>query len=95
MDTTKTDIARAGRAQEIIDNPEFMEAYNDIEKDIVNRWKISKIHDEEGHKYLKIMLKIHTDYLSLLKTRIRSGKVAEVKVTNMDRQNKIAGIFRS
>ena len=41
------------------------------------------------------MLKIHTDYLSLLKTRIRSGKVAEVKVTNMDRQNKIAGIFRS
>ena len=46
MDTTKTDIARAGRAQEILDNPEFMEAYNDIEKDIVNRWKISKIHDE-------------------------------------------------
>ena len=47
MDTTKTDIARAGRAQEILDNPEFQAACDDIEQGIVDRWKASSINDKE------------------------------------------------
>ena len=64
MDTTKTDIARAGRAQEILDNPQI---------------------------YLKLMLKIHGDFIGTLKRRLDNGKMADIKV---DRQNKIAGIFQ-
>jgi len=92
MDTTKTDIARAGRAQEILDNPEFQAACDDIEQGIVDRWKASSINDKEGQIYLKLMLKIHDDFIGTLKRRLDSGKMADIKV---ERQNKIAGIFRS
>jgi|SaaInlStandDraft_2_1057019.scaffolds.fasta_scaffold214080_2 hypothetical protein len=91
MDTTKTDIARAGRAQEILDNPEFQAACDDIEQGIVDRWKASSINDKEGQIYLKLMLKIHGDFIGTLKRRLDNGKMADIKV---DRQNKIAGIFQ-
>ena len=91
MSNNEADITRAGLAQSILDNPEFQAACDDIEQGIVDRWKAVSVNDKEAQTYLKLMLKIHIDFIGTLKRRLDNGKMADIRI---DRQNKIAGIFQ-
>jgi len=91
MSKDDIDITRAGLAQAILDNPEFQAACDDIEQGIVDRWKAVSVNDKEAQTYLKLMLKIHIDFIGTLKRRLDNGKMADIKI---ERQNKIAGIFQ-
>lgn len=86
-----TEIERAAHAQAILDNPEFQAAFDDIETGIIDRWKATSVTDTEAQTYLKLLLKIHGDYLHTLKRRITDGTIKEIKI---ERQNKIASMFR-
>jgi len=86
-----SDIARAIKAQAVLDNSEFQSAIDDIEFGIVARWKACSVNDTEAQQYLKVMLKIHHDFINTLKRRLTDGKIEEIKI---ERQSKIAGIFR-
>lgn len=86
------ELERAANAQIIIDNPEFQAAITDIEQGIIARWKAIGITDIEAQTYLKLMHKIHGDFVATLKQRLNSGKMAEIKI---ERKNKVVGMFRT
>jgi len=86
-----SDMLRGENAQLILENPEFVSAFDDIERGIVDRWKATGVSDTEGQRYLKLLLKIHHDYRSTLQARINSGKMEEVKIK---REGIVSNMFR-
>lgn len=89
--TDAEELTRAAHASAVLENPEFQAALDDIERGIVERWKSASVADEEGHRYLKLMLKIHGDYVATLKQRLSDGKMAEIKIKRKTLLERITG----
>jgi len=86
-----SELERAARAQAVLENPEFQAACDDIERGIVDRWKSCSISDTEAQTYLKLMLKVHGDFVGTLKRRMVDGKMAEIKI---ERESRLTKFFQ-
>ena len=67
---------RAVRAQEVINNPLYVEAWNAVEQEIHKRWAQSPISDIEGQNQLRLMLHLLISLKENFDSVIQDGKLA-------------------
>lgn len=68
------------RAKEVLENEAFIEAFEAIEKEVIEQWTNSPARDQEGREklwsYLHLLRKVRTQLTSTLE----SGKLAQVEL---------------
>jgi len=73
-------LHNGSRAREVLDNEQFHEAFEAIEKELIDAWKQSPQRDQEGreriHQYLSLLAKVKSHLVSTMET----GKLAELEV---------------
>lgn len=77
-------VSRASRAREVLQNEEYIAAYESIEQELTNAWKTSPQRDEAGRERLFLALTMHRKMRMALEATLDAGKVALV---NLQHQN--------
>lgn len=67
---------KAGKAKTVLDSEAFQDAYNAVGQAIVEAWQNSPVRDKEGAHELRLLWKLHQDYLGHLKKAVDDGKFA-------------------
>lgn len=68
-------VAERGRlAEQVLENPVYVEAYESIEKELIRLWRESRDRDarEQSHQLLTMLDKVRT----VMQATMRSGQVA-------------------
>lgn len=70
------DLERAQRAERILNDPTFDEAFKLVSAAIHEQWESAPIRDKDGAHELKLMLKLLGDVRANLERAIADGKLA-------------------
>jgi len=84
-------IARATLAKKILDNQEFKTAFDDVRAAIFQRIEDCPIRDEEGLRFLKLMLKALSDVRATLENRISEGTMASIRIQDNSQKHNFLG----
>lgn len=80
MATIEERIYSGDRAREVLENEAFLQAFEDIEHEVIEQWKNSPARDEVGREklwtYLSLMKKLQQHLTSTLET----GKLAKIEL---------------
>lgn len=90
--TPEKQIYDADQARLVLENEQFAAAMADIETEIWTAWKSSPVRDEEGRRELFRLLKSAEKFASMLKTRLETGKLAQL---NLKQQAEMLAAERS
>lgn len=80
MKTTSQRIYEADRAKEVLENEAFIQAFTDMEQELIEQWKTSPARDEEGRQKLWLMLKLLEKLKLTLQSSLDSGKLARIEL---------------
>jgi hypothetical protein len=69
-------LDQAGKAKTVLDSEAFQNAYKAVGDAIIEAWETCPVRDREGAHELKLMLKLHRDYMGHLKKAVDDGKFA-------------------
>lgn len=90
--SNETDALRGKRAQEVLDNEVYSEAYAAIEKEVIRKWRDSRDGEdrEQLHQFLMMLGKVQ----NALETVMRSGEVAQAEIQRKaSRADQIRDVF--
>lgn len=73
-------IQRAEKAERILQDPLFAEAFENTRQAIFAQIERTPIRDDEGLKHLRLCLKLLTDVRANLTAVLNDGKVAEFRM---------------
>ena len=80
MTTLEQRLHAGSRAKEVLENEAFVEAFEAIEKEVIEQWTNSPARDQEGREklwsYLHLLKKVRTHLTSTLET----GKLAQIEL---------------
>lgn len=68
-------LARARRAESILKDPIVTEAFDEIEAEILDRWKNAPNADREGQHELKLMMHVLKSFREIFERAVNEGKV--------------------
>lgn len=85
-------IRRAEEARVLIGNTTLKDAFDRLRAAILAQWATSPIRDEEGQRYLRLMLQATDDMWRSLERFVADGKLTKV---NVDRKNKLQRMIDS
>lgn len=93
------ETARGAKATQLLSSATYQEAMQKVEAGIVDAWKASPIRDEEGQKYLRLMLKCLHDLQGHIRDVAETGKLAAVQLERertlaQKAQDAVKGVFR-
>lgn len=78
--TLEQRLHAGSRAKEVLENEAFIEAFEAIEKEVIEQWTNSPARDQDGREklwsYLHLLKKVRTHLVSTLET----GKLAQVEL---------------
>lgn len=78
--TLEQNLYNGNRAREVLENEQFLAAFEAIEQELIDAWKASPQRDVEGreriHQYRSLLQKVKAHLVSTLE----SGKLAELEV---------------
>ena len=69
-------IERAVKAEKILNDPVYAEAFDKVRTAILDKFEASPVRDHEGREHLFKMLKALNDAKGVLEQAMRDGKVA-------------------
>jgi hypothetical protein len=72
----ENDLERGQRAQAVLNNPAFTDAFEMVKQAIVEAWSVAPIRDREGQHELKLQLKLLGDVRANLERALADGKMA-------------------
>jgi|TARA_Y100001938_G_C7980242_1_gene374008 hypothetical protein len=76
-DKLRGEMDRGAKAKALLNNPMLKEAFEQLEKQYIEAWKISPNRDSEGRERIYLLMKsldaVHAHLVSVLET----GKLAE------------------
>ena len=72
------EIIRGRDAQALIQHPLLVEAFEAVESEVMELWKLSPERDRDGREKLWLSLKLLQKVRSQLESVIQTGQVAEV-----------------
>lgn len=75
--TPEQEVEFGNRAHEVLDNPAFIKANEDIKKEVMEQWLNTPARDAEAREKLWMMLKQQEKLLLTLKSMLDSGKLAK------------------
>lgn len=78
-------IAKADKAQKLLDDPLFVEAFENTRQAIFQKIEATPIRDTEGLTQLRLCLKLLTDVRANLVRVLNDGKVAEFQIQERKR----------
>ena len=68
------------RAREVLDNEAFQQAFDDIERELIEAWKTSPQRDVEGREKLHLSLTLLNKVKSCITTTLETGKLAQLEL---------------
>lgn len=68
------------QAKEVLANPAFAQAFEDIKQEYINVWMNSPARDEEAREKLYLMVRLTCKLEETLKGMMADGKMARVQV---------------
>ena len=74
--TPEQELSRAGAAERILSDPLVIEAFTDIEKDVIDRLAICDVRDSLHREKLCLMLTSLRLFRSVFEGHIETGKMA-------------------
>ena len=83
------------QARQVLENPAFAKAFDDIEKEHVEAWKNSPARDPEGRETLWMTVKLLHKLRSTLESAMTDGKLANVELeyqNNLLTKERAAGV---
>ena len=98
MTTLEQRLHAGSRAKEVLENEAFIDAFEAIEKEVIEQWTNSPARDQDGREklwsYLHLLKKVRTHLTSTLET----GKLAQIELQHQqslrDRARQMgAGLF--
>lgn len=78
-------IARAEKAQRILNDETFQQAFENTRTAIFEAIEATPIRDEEGLRHLRLCLKLLKDVKANLTATLNDGKVAEFHIAQQKR----------
>lgn len=78
--TPEQQIYDAEQARLVLDNPQFVQAINDIEMEIFQAWQNSPIRDEQGRQEIFRLLKASQKIKAMLQSRLQTGTLAKLQM---------------
>jgi hypothetical protein len=79
METLDQRITQGEQARQVLDNPAFIKAFDDIEQEHVEAWKNSPARDPEGRETLWMTVKLLHKLRSTLEAAMTDGKLANLE----------------
>jgi len=76
-DKTELEIKRGHDAAQLLGHPMLVDAFHDIETEIVNKWQTSPARDAEGREKLWTMLHLLRRVRAHLEAHVETGMVAQ------------------
>jgi hypothetical protein len=80
MATLEQRIYDANRAKEVLENEAYIQAFSDIENEIIEKWKTTPARDAEGREKLWMYLAMLKKFKSQLDSTLQTGKLAQLEV---------------
>ena len=80
MATLEQRIYDANRAKEVLENEAYIQAFADIENEIIEKWKTTPARDAEGREKLWMYLAMLKKFKSQLDSTLQTGKLAQMEV---------------
>jgi len=74
--TLRKALDQAAKARTVLDSEPFQNAYNAVGAAIVEAWQNSPVRDRDGAHELRLLWKLHCDYMGHLRKAIDDGKFA-------------------
>lgn len=78
--TPEQEIQRAQEAERLLAHPLLIEAFETIEKEVIEKWKQSPARDGDGREKLWLTLKLLHRVRTHLESVVSSGKLAQMKL---------------
>lgn len=75
--TPEKEISRGVRAQQILEDELFKEAYRILEQDIFDAWSQSKIRDKDGQHELLLMIQTARKFKAIFEHIVATGEMAK------------------
>jgi hypothetical protein len=82
MDKTLEEVKRGERAEEVLNNPLFIEAVAKVRDGIIVSMASSPLGDEQTHNRLVIAMQLLNQIEKQLTGVMQTGKMAKLQVTN-------------
>lgn len=82
MTTPEQRIYNGNRAREVLENESFIQAFSDIEQEVIEQWKNSPARDEAGRERLWTYLMLMQKFRTQLQTTLETGKLAELDLNH-------------
>ena len=76
--TPEQELSRAVSSEQILNNPLVIEAFQDIEKDVVDRIAICDVKDSAYREKLCLLLSSLRMFKSVFESHVQTGKMAEM-----------------
>jgi hypothetical protein len=86
------EMERGARAERLLTDSMFVEAFEKVEQGILQKWKESPIRDTEGQLNLRLLHKCLSDVRSYIAEVVQTGKLASV---SMEHERKLKDRARS
>lgn len=78
MKTIDARIYDGNRAKEVLENPAFIAAFDDTEKEVIEQWTTSPARDAEGREKLYTYLMLLRKVKAHLSSSLDTGKLAQM-----------------
>ena len=89
----EADVQRGKRAQEVLDNEVYVEAWAAIEAETIRLWREARI--PEDREQLHTLLLMHAKAKTALEGVMRSGLLAEAELSRkLSRAEQIGNVYR-
>ena len=76
----RTELHRAARAQELLDNPLMAEALAAWETEITTQWQNSPLRDAEGREHLRRLLQASREFQLYLSSVAQTGELVRLSM---------------
>lgn len=76
--TPEQRIYNGDRANEVLENEAFIQAFDDIENEVIEQWKNSPARDEAGREKLWTYLMLLKKLKAQITTTLETGKLAKL-----------------
>lgn len=82
----EADVLRGRQAEELLEHPLLVEAFEFLESEVINAWKSSPARDGEGREKLWLMLHLSEKVKNHLQQVISTGKMAQISIKELEKR---------
>jgi len=87
MPDYEQDVLRGRQAQELLEHPLLIEAFEALESEVLSAWKASPARDVEGREKLWLMLSLCEKVKNQITSVVNTGKIAQKELESLTRRS--------